>query len=446
MKGPADRGYATIPSVSPGPSAPATAPAGWRSSLRARFPADFVSKVGETFATRLLVLATGMLTTVAVTRALGPEGRGFYAVAGAVGALGVQLGNLGLHASNTYTVARDRSRLSVLLGNSLIVGLGAGGAGAALAGIFFFAWPDLAPVRGALLRLSLLSIPIGIAFLLLQNLLLGIQRVRAYNGLDGMTKLGSLLLILLLLLLHRGTPVSFYAVGLAVSAGGLVWAFRALRKEADGPIRVSRQTFRDTLGYGAKAYMGAFFAFLVLRIDLLMVKYMAGPEQAGYYSIAVAMADLLYMVPVVVGTILFPTLSATADPAERWILARKSRSSVALLMLVLVLAAAALAYPATRLLFGRAFEPSVPAFLALLPGIWLIGVNIIYMNYFAACGMPPVTVISPGLAAVVNVLLNLVLIPKWGIVGASVSSSVCYGLMLFLSAAYMRTGGRRLAR
>jgi O-antigen/teichoic acid export membrane protein len=52
--------------------------------------------------------------------------------------------------------------------------------------------------------------------------------------------------------------------------------------------------------------------------------------------------------------------------------------------------------------------------------------------------MPRVTMISPGAAALINILLNLVLIPKWGIVGASLASSICYGLMLVMSVAYVR--------
>lgn len=417
----------------------------WRSWLFSQLPPDFVSKIAETFATRLVLIGSGMLTTVAVARALGPVGRGFYAVAAAFGAMGVQLGNLGLHASNTYTVARDRNRLPELLGNSLIVGGAVGGGAAALAGLVFAAWPPLAPIHGFLLFLALVAIPIGIAYQLLQNLLLGLHRVRSYNVLDLGTKLVALAVIGLVLLVGRASPESLYSVSVAASAAGLLWVLVLLRREARAPLRLSAAAFRENLRYGVKAYLGAIFAFLVLRIDLLMVQYIAGPEQAGYYSIAVAMADLLYMVPVVVGTILFPTLSAIADPGERWSFARKSRSWVAALMLVLTLVAGALADPLTRFLFGPAFAPAVPAFLVLLPGIWLISVNIIYMNYFASCGMPPLTVISPAVAALVNVLLNLVLIPKWGIVGASFSSSVCYGLMLLLSVLYMRTRGRTLA-
>src|SRR5438552_2245317 len=57
----------------------------WRTS-------DFVRKVLETYSTQISLMCLGLITTVAVTRVLGPEGRGLYAVAMAIGVLGVQFG------------------------------------------------------------------------------------------------------------------------------------------------------------------------------------------------------------------------------------------------------------------------------------------------------------------------------------------------------------------
>ena len=95
---------------------------------------DLSQKVVETFVTRILLIGIGLVTSVIVARILGPEGRGLYAVALAVGAIGMQFGNLGLHASNTYYVSRDRSLLPLLVSNTLLVSFAFGGTGALLAG------------------------------------------------------------------------------------------------------------------------------------------------------------------------------------------------------------------------------------------------------------------------------------------------------------------------
>lgn len=64
--------------------------------LNKAISSDFVRKVAETFATGAFLRAIGLMTSVIVTRALGPEGRGLYGVAVTVGAIGVQFGNMGL--------------------------------------------------------------------------------------------------------------------------------------------------------------------------------------------------------------------------------------------------------------------------------------------------------------------------------------------------------------
>src|SRR6266852_9753352 len=104
----------------------------------------------ETYATRVLVLAVTFATAVVIARELGPTGRGFYAVAATVGAIGVQFSNLGLHLSNTYYVAKDRALLPALIGNTLAVVFVACVV-TVLSGVGFVFWPRLSPVHGTLL-------------------------------------------------------------------------------------------------------------------------------------------------------------------------------------------------------------------------------------------------------------------------------------------------------
>src|SRR6267143_862525 len=149
------------------PSLRSAAAAFWQRA----FASDFAWKVGETFATRVFLLGAGVVASVLVARALGPEGRGLYAVAGALVGMGVQVGNLGLHSANTYYAAGDRSLLPRLAGNSLAVSAALGTVAVAVLWGIAALRPDIAPLGGTLLLLAVVSIPLGLAFLLLQNLL-----------------------------------------------------------------------------------------------------------------------------------------------------------------------------------------------------------------------------------------------------------------------------------
>lgn len=388
-------------------------------------------------ATRLVLVAVGLAASVLVARSLGPEGRGLQAAIATITALGVQFGNLGLHASNTYYVAKQRDLLPTLVGNSLLVSFGM--ATTVLLAVWGLSalWPGIFPLSGPFLALALAGIPLGLGFLLLENLLIGIQEIRAYNKVELGTRLlyvGALGSIAM----SRHVSVELVAIlGLVVSAVSCVWVLFRLRPYVHASMKPALGVLTGHLHYGFRAYVAAFFAYTVIRVDILMCTYLLDAEPTGQYSIAVSMADLVYMLPVIAGTIAFPRLVETADPAERWAKARSITKWVALVMILVAVVAALLARPLVLLLFGRAFLPAVSAFLWLLPGIVLLGVNTILMNYFAAEGMPPIAIWSPGLASAANLALNFALLPALGIIGASIASTVAYGLMFVFTWIYL---------
>ena len=150
---------------------------------------DFFIKITRTLSTRIFLIIIGFTSSVIIARALGPEGRGMFAIAVAIGALAVQFTNLGLHGANTYYVSRDPQLLPSLLGNSLTASFSLGTLISLLAGLFFWIYPSLAPIHGTLLLMALAWAPLGLAYLLLQSLLLGVDDIRTYNTIELVTKL-----------------------------------------------------------------------------------------------------------------------------------------------------------------------------------------------------------------------------------------------------------------
>lgn len=404
---------------------------------RGLIASEFVRHVAGTLTNRFMVLGIGMLTSVVVARILGPEGRGAYAVAMGIGALGVQACNLGLHASNTYAVARKPELLSTLATNSVVVGMGFGGFAAAAAGAFFSLWPNVAPLQGLLLWLSLCWIPLGLCYLFTTNLLLGIQEITAYNRIELAGKIFSVMLIGTVIWLNVVLPETVFLAGLLAVGLSLVWTFHVLSRHAFRFTRPSLSLFTGNLGYSLRGYVAAFFSFVALRLDLLLIQYLLGAEQAGYYSVAVSLTDVLYMLPVTVGTILFPKLSGMSDDAQRWYYSKKVVATVAVLMTGIAIVALFGARPLITMVYGLAFEPATAAFVWLLPGIALLSVSSLLMNYLAASGMPPVVMYSSGMAALINIGLNLKLIPLLGIVGASISMTLSAAAMLIFGIAYI---------
>ncbi len=401
------------------------------SSYRDRaLQSDFARKVFETYATQIVVIVIGLITNITIARMLGPEGRGIYAVAMTIGLLGVQIGNFGMHGANTYYLARDPSLLPGLLGNSLLASFAVGGLGAI--GFFTFShfFPRLAPLHGTLLVLSLWWIPVGLSYLLSQNLLLALHRVRTYNTLEVTNRLFNLALVGLVIFFGKINPISVFAAtlaGVALTVGTLIFALRSSLHAFPWP---SLQLLRRNFGIGLKAYGASVFSFLLLRFDLLMVKHMRGAEQTGYYSIASSMADYLLMLPAIIGLLLFPKLSAMENVAEKLRQAKRAALGTGLAMIPLLVFAGLAAGKVVRIMFGRAFLPSTAAFVWLLPGILSMAIEVVIVQFLNSIGYPIIVLWIWFFSVLTNVLLNLWAIPRFGIAGASAMSSISYTLTL----------------
>ena len=405
---------------------------------------DFVRKISQTFATRVFIAVIGLITSVLVARTLGPEGRGAYAVAMAIGAMGVQLGNLGLQAANTYAISRKKELLSGVVATSLSVAFLIGGTASIALGVVFMVKQEWAPLSGYLLWLALVWIPFGLSYLFLENVLLSVNEVTVYNKIELVAKLLSVFLIALILVFGFATAETVYASGLMVLTTSSAWILLCLKQHGLRPASPSLSLFLSNIGYSLRGYLATLFAFIALRVDLFMVQYMLGVEHAGHYSIAIGLVDALFMLPVTIGTILFPKLSAMRDEAKKWQYAKKVAVISCGIMCCITLVASLGSVMLIRGLYGEPYEAAIPAFIWLLPGVVLLSVHLVLGNYLGSIGMPPAIVYSAGTAALVNVLLNVKLIPSLGIVGASISYDLASCTMLFITGVYVLMRNRRL--
>ena len=391
----------------------------------------FLYEVSLTFGARVLGLFVTILASIIAARVLGPSGKGALAVTGLITSLAVQFGDLGFHASTTYFAARQPSALRRVATLSLWAGLWMG---VLLSGfVLVAAWlfpTSLGEIPEAYLFIPVVAIPFSLLSLYFQNLLLGMHRVFAFNVVDLVGKgVGLLATILVLHVLQYGVWELLVA-GLVISAGGSLVTMWMVFRKAPLLLRIDLNLGRDMLRYGMKFYLACLCAYLVIRIDLLMVNYFSGMTEAGIYSVAVGFADLLYMLPIAIGTILFPRIAKDQTGAVDFTL--MVCRFAALLMGAVCLATALLAQPLILLLYGSAFANAVRPLIWLLPGVFLLSLEAIVANDLAGRGYPVVLVAYWCVGLLLNIVLNLIFIPLWGATGAAAASTATYALMSVL--------------
>jgi O-antigen/teichoic acid export membrane protein len=384
-----------------------------------------------TFLTLGATFLLGMVSSVLTARYLGPEGKGILTLVLLLPALCVSLGSFGLGAANVYLLRRREVRMGTLMGNSFAVALAAT---ILASGVIGIAWPWLGGrvlhgVEPELAVLGLLSLPMLFLTDYLFGLLLGTQRVVRYNAVSISAKVFSVAaLALALVVLRAGVTGAIVAsvLGSLITVVFLLGALRAAGGKLPAALRVDFGSLRRALGYGGREHVGNIAMFLSYRVDMFFVAALAGTAAVGIYSIAVMMAELFFYLPNAVSTVLFPRLAGRSE----WEGARNAAQTARVISAAVgagVLLSIPLASPAVRLAFSSAFLPAVPAFFGLLPGIYALSISKVLSRYFTgSLGQPLLNARAQGISLAVNLPLNVLLIPRYGILGAAIASSAAY--------------------
>jgi O-antigen/teichoic acid export membrane protein len=379
---------------------------------------------------KLGVLVFGAATTVIVARSLGPAGRGSLAAVYALMTLLAQLGTFGIASANPYFVGREPHLRAHVVSNSLWLAAVLGPVMAAVGiAVKLVAPGALADVSWPEMAVGMLAVPIMLSSLFLQSILLAEGRTVIYNGVDVGTALLTVLLLSVVLPMAGGGVLLALSLLVGPQALALLVYVSAMRGDARILQRPDGALGRRMIGYGVRAYVVTLLAYLLIRFDLLLVNGIQGARAAGQYSIAVALADALDLLPLAVCINLFARLARGTADRE---VSLGVFHLIAVGYLIVCAAGALLAGPAITLLFGQAYHPAIALFLWLLPGVYCFGLLSVIAYYFAARGMPRelILVWIPGLA--INLAINVSLLPHHGTYVASLASSIAYAVVLVL--------------
>jgi len=409
---------------------------------------SFTSGVVLTVATRLLMLAGTLGASIVVARRLGPDGFGTLAVLNATVALTLQIVSAGLPSANTYIIAKDRQSLAPVWANAILFALLAG----ALAALTVFALARIKPslfggVSLDLLAIASFSIPFQLLTLLGLNVLLALDRIGQMNLLDCWSSILTLLnAVVALLILRMGlTTLVTLNTGAAVLISLLLAAIvgRLLRSQKEGRgFRPDLSLLKNMLAYGLKFYISIMAGYVIFRVDLLIVNHFRGVSEAGVYAVASQVSFLLLMMPAVIASLLFPRVASQQDPRGTFAVQVTRNTSFLLLVICLAAAAGSFALP---LVYGARFSEATTQLLILLPGVYLVGLESVLVQHFTGTNLPPAIPAFWIVTLVINLGLNLALVPLWGARAAALNSTLSYGLIFLLVAAFFgRRTGRRV--
>ncbi len=391
----------------------------------------FLSDVFSIGVSKALIILFSLITTIIIARVLGPEKNGVIASLLVYPSLFMAIGSLGIRQSTTYFLGKGIFTEDEIK--------------RAITQIWLFTTVFSIAVCFVLIRyfsksgenlwlvlLALMPIPFTLFNTYNSGIFLGKNEISSFNKINWIPT-ALILLVTTILVLWLSFGISGYLI--AIIAGpafiSLVLLFKNKFIKAFS-FNFNWVIIKRMLSLGIIYALALLVINLNYRIDVILLDKLSTTFETGIYSKGVSVTEYLWQIPMLLSTVVFARSAVSKNDMAFSIkvaqLLRLSVLIIAIGALVLFLFSKQIIF----LMFGEAFINSVLVLNTLLPGVVLLTVFKVINMDLAGKGKPWVSMKAMVPALIINIVLNILLIPNQGAYGAALASTISYTIAAVL--------------
>ena len=398
---------------------------------------SFFRQTTVTLITKGGILVISFVLNVIMARELQANGMGVIRALMAFMAIAAQFAFLGLDRAAIYFIGIDKSRAPRIAGTLISSGILASIVIYIIFVIIALLFPKvLGGVKFSLYLLILLGIMPMLVSLFSQNLLLVYQKILEFNIVEISVRFSGLV-VLAVLYMTLDTSLAvlitiFVILGTNLALGsfnaGFAWKYNPFNLKIDWKI------FGEMVGYGWKNYYAACMGFMIIKSDALFLNAFRSSDEVGIYGQVLWVCDILFNIPMVLAVLLFPKLMQEGAATESGL---DDRGKFTMLLsrltgFILIIFWIVFAIIGVRFLgiFGDEFKLGYYPLLITLAAFVFYGIHLILKVELFRRGLPIFIVIYSTICMITKVILNLTLIPKYGMYGAAWGSLASHFLLM----------------
>jgi O-antigen/teichoic acid export membrane protein len=386
-----------------------------------------IRNIFSIFSTNIFSVGIVTITGIVLPRLLGPQVLGKLNTYLALVAIVYSITYLGMRSSLLIHLGRKEFQQAEVIGATFYVFLLSVFMSTLLLVVFFFYLStDIYSILTVMLVCLLNPFEFIISYLSGYGLSHG--KIKLFNRLQWLPKIIHLLGVLVLVGHFR---MRVQGAILAIIISNLITVVLVLRsmkpfEQGFHLVPVPFSVIFSLVKYGVVYAIAFMIIRLNYRIDILILKRLSEISEVGYYSLGANVAETIWQVPIAVGLVLMAQAANAKDQA----VVTKQLCLTLRISLVIVLLAGIILYLIApwlvTFIFGTKFMPSVPVIRTILPGILFFTVLKIMNSQFVGMGKPQLTMYALLPALLINVAVNLLLIPSYGGVGAAIATNISY--------------------
>lgn len=385
------------------------------------------------FGEQILRMIAGLLVGIWVARYLGPGQFGVFSYALAFVAIFGGIAKLGLDGIIVRDLVQEPGKRDIYLGTAFWLKL----VGAFIT-LSIVAFATLFTSNDYTTNLYIFIIAGGIIFQSFEVIDFYFQS-KVLSKFVSLCKLTQLVLssLLKIYFVLAGADLFWFVVVSLIDQAALAAAlYIAYRYQKHGgfyryfDIKTAKKLLRDSW----PLIFSSLVIMIYMRIDQIMIKEMLGDREVGLYSAAVRLSEVWYFIPMIVTNSLFPAIVSAKKLSEGLYYERLQK-----LYTFMVWLAISIALPMTflsdwlvTLLYGDAYKA---AGQVLMIHIWagvFVFLGIASGKWFLSEGLQKFAFYRTLSGAIINIILNFVLIPMYGLIGAAVATLIAQTLAAFV--------------
>ena len=376
---------------------------------------------------KIFQLAFGLFVYAIVAQYLGPEQFGILNYALAFSGLFLAFNTLGLDSIVVREIVHSPKKSKEILGSTLVMRLLGSLLLISISSLaIYFIKPD-----DTMLLLFVIIISLGYLFKSFETIDLYFQsQVQSKYTVYARSIAFIIVSGLKLLFVFTQQPliafVLMYALDAIISSLMLIFYYKYVTLDTILSWRPRLKRMKLLLQDSWPLILSSIAIMIYMRIDQVMIGSMLDNESVGIYSVAVKLSETWYFIPTIISTSVFPAILKARKHSQELYLKRIQTlfDAFTWFTIIISLGVSLLSPFIIDILYGDKFASAATILsIHIWAGVFVF-LGVASSQYLVAEGLTRISMFRTILGGVCNIILNIIFIPKYGIIAAAYTTLV----------------------
>ena len=301
------------------------------------------------------------------------------------------------------------------------------------------------PQAGIVLKLMAIAFFLDSFVLVLKFALQGFKKMAYFAGIDVVKMLLVIAIILIGMGMNYGIlgPVAAYVIApiIVIWIFGLIFLKRIFPEFLKSKFIYEGKLMKEISRYSIFAMSAGVGMVILGYTDTILLTYFSGLTSVALYNVALPTSKVLMYFPRSIGSVLLPLISELWAKKEKALI-REGIESLYKYTIIIIIPMVFMILSFSDLLiitlFGNDYMPASGTLKVLSIGMIFAVLYAVNINFFSGIGKPEINNVIVYSAALFNLAANFLMIPIWGIIGAAISTTISYFIMMAIGLVKIR--------